>query len=77
MEGQPITALFSREDSVWELVSGGTKVIDYEATLRREVETQAFAAIVGPYIVGGGFLISLLGFILLMRRWRRAAAPAA
>src|SRR5262245_59800914 len=53
-----VTALFSRDDRVWELSSGATKLIDYEATRRQQAETQAFAAVVGPYVTGGGILIS-------------------
>jgi len=77
--GRSVTALFRSYDSydrVWELASAGTKVIDYEATRREEAETQALAGMIGPYVAGGGFLISLLGFLLLMRRRRIAESTA-
>jgi hypothetical protein len=73
--GQPIVALYSGEKDVWELNSGNTKIIDYQVTRQRRVETQAFEAAVGPYLGGGGLLVSLLGIFWLFLR-RRAAATA-
>jgi len=73
--GQPIVALYSGEKDVWELTSGTTKIIDYQVTRQRRMETQAFEAAVGPYVGGGGLVVSLLGIFWLFRR-RRAAAPA-
>jgi len=70
--GRPVTALFSSNDDVWELASGATNIIDYEATRRQHAETYAVAAEVGPYVTGGGFFVSLLGFLFLLRRRRTA-----
>jgi hypothetical protein len=74
--GRPIVALYSGEKDVWELTSGNTKIIDYDATRQRRVETQAFEAAVGPYVGGGGLLVSLLGVFWLFRRRRAAEATA-
>jgi hypothetical protein len=74
--GRPLVALYSGSKSVWELSSGATKVIEYEQTRQRRIETQAFEAEVGPYVGGGGLAVSLLGVLWLLRR-RRAAAVAA
>ena len=74
--GHPVTALFSRDDLVWELALGAMRIVDYEATRRREAETRASLAEVGPYVAGGGFLVSLLGFWLRLRRRRAAEATA-
>jgi hypothetical protein len=73
--GRRIVALYSGEKDVWELTSGTTKFIDYEVTRRRRAETQAFEAAVGPYVGGGGLLLSLAGIFWLFRQ-RRTAAPA-
>jgi hypothetical protein len=76
--GRPIVALCSGEKDrkdLWELASGNTNIISYQVTRQRRIETQAFAAAVGPYVGGGGLLVSLLGVLWLVRRMR-AAAPA-
>jgi len=73
--GRPVVVLYSGEKDVWELTSGTTKIIDYQVTRQRRMETQAFEAAVGPYVGGGGLVVSLLGIFWLFRR-RRAAAPA-
>ena len=73
--GRPIVALCSGEKDVWELTSGNTKIIDYQVTRQKRVETQAIEAAVGPYVGGGGLLVSLVGVIWLFRR-RRAPATA-
>ena len=72
---RPIVALYSGENDVWELTSGDTKIIDYQVTRQRRVETQEFEAAVGPYVGGGGLLVSLVGVFWLFRR-RRVAATA-
>jgi hypothetical protein len=66
--GGPIVALYSGEKDVWELTSGNTKIIDYQVTRQSRVETQAFEAAVGPYVGGGGLLVSLAGVFWLFRR---------
>jgi hypothetical protein len=73
--GRPLVALYSGEKDVWELTSGSTRIIEYEVTRRRRAETQAFEAAVGPYVGGGGLLVSLVGVFWLFRQ-RRATAPA-
>jgi hypothetical protein len=73
--GHPIVALYSGEKDVWELTSDDTKIIDYQVTRQRRVETQEFEAAVGPYVGGGGLLVSLVGVFWLFRR-RRVAATA-
>jgi hypothetical protein len=73
--GRPIVALYSGEKDVWELTSGSTTIIDYQTTRQRRVETQAFEAAVGPYVGGGGLVVSLLGAFWLFRQ-RRVAATA-
>jgi hypothetical protein len=73
--GRPIGALYSGEKDVWELTSGDTKIIEYEVTRQRRMETQAFEAAAGPYVGGGGLLVSLAGIFWLLRR-RRAVATA-
>lgn len=76
--GRPIVALCSGEKDrkdLWELASGNTNIISYQVTRQRRMETQAFAAAVGPYVGGCGLLVSLVGVLWLVRRMR-AAAPA-
>ena len=73
--GRPIVALYSGEKDVWELTSGSTTIIDYQTTRQKRVETQAFEAAVGPYVGGGGLVVSLLGAFWFFRQ-RRVAAPA-
>jgi hypothetical protein len=70
---RPIVALYSGEKDVWELTSGSTKIIDYQTTRQRRVETQAFETAVGPYVGGGGLVVSLLGAFWLFRQKRVAA----
>ena len=71
--GRPIVVLYSGEKDVWELTSGTTKIIAYEVTRQRRAETQAFEATVGPYVGGGGLLVSLAGVFWLFRQRRTAA----
>ena len=73
--GGPIGALYSGENDVWELTSGSTTIIDYQTTRQRRVETQAMEAALGPYVGGGGLVVSLLGAFWLFRQ-RRVAATA-
>jgi|SRR5262245_13356748 len=73
--GRPIVARYSGERDVWELTSGSTTIIDYQTTRQKRVETQALEAAVGPYVGGGGLVVSLLGAFWLFRQ-RRVAAPA-
>ena len=73
--GRPIVALYSGEKDVWELTSSTTSIIAYDVTRQRRAETQAFEAAVGPYVGGGGLLVSLAGIFWLFRQ-RRTAAPA-
>lgn len=76
---RPVVALYSDdysgEKDLWDLTSGNTKIIDYQVTRQRRVETQEFEAAVGPYVGGGGLLVSLVGVFWLFRR-RRVAATA-
>src|SRR5262245_33682063 len=71
--GRPVVALYSGEKDVWELTSGNTKVIDYQVTRQKRVETQELEAAVGPYVGGGGLLVSLAGIFWLFRRRRDPA----
>src|SRR5262245_30429923 len=77
--GRRVVALYSvvygDEKDVWELASGNTKIIDYDVTRQKRVETQETAAAVGPYMGGGGLLVSLPGIFMLFRQ-RRANATA-
>jgi hypothetical protein len=75
--GRPIAALYSGEKDVWELSSGTTRIIEYETTRQRRLETQAFEAAVGPYIGGGGLLVALAGIFWLFRRRQAPAAASA
>jgi hypothetical protein len=76
---RPIVALYNNRETdrkdLWELASGNTTIISYQMTRQRHVELQAFETAVGPYVGGGGLLVSLLGVFWLVRRIR-ATAPA-
>jgi len=73
---RPVVALVDGRKDVWELASGATKVIAYEATRRLNEQAQALAVVLGPCMTGGGVLVSLLGFFLLLRRRRTAESAA-
>src|SRR5262245_39209907 len=65
-----IAARFEREEDVWELSSGSSKIIDYDATRQKRAENLALAAELGPFIATGGLPVLLLGvFLQLRRRW--------
>ena len=74
--GRPVVALVDGRKDVWELASGATTVIAYETTRRLNAQAHTLAAEVGPYMTGGGVLVSLLGFFVLLRRQRAAEAAA-
>jgi hypothetical protein len=72
--GQPVVTLFSNNQVVWELGSGGTTVISYEQTLREDAQINAFVARLAPKVGGSGILLLLTGGLWILRR--RAAAAA-
>jgi len=72
--GQPVVTLFSNNQVVWELGSGGTTVISYEQTLREDAQINAFVARLAPKVGGSGILLLLAGGLWVLRR--RAAAAA-
>jgi hypothetical protein len=73
--GRPLVAMYSGEKDVWELSSGPTKIITYDQTRERRLETQAFEAAAGPYVGAGGLVVSLVGLAWGLRR-RRTAVTA-
>jgi hypothetical protein len=72
--GRPVVALFSGTKDVWELSTGATRIIQFEQTRQRRIETQAFEAEAAPYLGGGGLVVSLIGVLGLLRRRRTAVA---
>jgi hypothetical protein len=74
--GRPVVALFSGTAEVWELASGSVKIIDYEHTRRRQAETQAMQATLGPYMTGGGMVLLLFAGVLWLRRRRLVATSS-
>jgi hypothetical protein len=73
--GQPVVALFSNTQFLWELSSGGTTIISYEQTLREDAQINALVARVAPMIGGSGILLLLTGGLWVLRR--RSSAGAA
>ena len=59
--GQPVVVLYWETHSVWELTTGSNTIISYAQTRQRKLQTQADEARQGPYIAGGGGLVSGTG----------------
>lgn len=72
--GQPVVALFSNTQFLWELSSGGTTIISYEQTLREDAQINAFVARLAPKVGGSGILLLLTGGLWVLRRRRSASA---
>jgi hypothetical protein len=71
--GSKITVLTRGSDSkdVWEMVSEGNTIVDYGASRQRHIDSLAFQAATGPYVVGGGILVLVIGVIRISRRNKR------